>query len=50
MALTAIGVLAIGYGFIFLPEASWPSVAIPFVLLFMFGLFMSMRRKKQSEV
>lgn len=49
MALIAIGVLAIGYGFIFLPEASWPSIAIPFVLLFMFGLFMSLRERSKAK-
>ena len=49
MGLIAIGVLAIVYGFIFLPGASWPSIAIPFVLLFMFGLFMSMRERGKAK-
>ena len=49
MALIAIGVLAIGYGFIFLPETNWPSIAIPFVLLFIFGLFMSMRERSKAK-
>lgn len=49
MALIVIGLLAIGYGFIFLPEASWPSIAIPFVLLFMFALFMSVRERSKAK-
>lgn len=47
--LIAVGVLATGYGVAFLPEASWPSIAIPFLLLAMFGLFMSMREKNKVK-
>lgn len=49
MAIIGIGILAIGYGFIFLPDASWPSIAIPFVLLFLFGLVMSMRERSKAK-
>lgn len=49
LTLVLIGIIAIGYGFTFLPGASWPSIAIPFVLLFAFGLFMSMRERNKAK-
>lgn len=47
--IIVVGAAAMAYGFLFLPAATWPYVVIPFLLLMIFGLLMSLRERGKAK-
>jgi hypothetical protein len=47
--VTSIAALIVVGGFYFTPQATWPSIAILFVVLFAFGTFMAWRENAKIE-
>ncbi|HCZ36174.1 MAG TPA: hypothetical protein DHV26_09650 [Cytophagales bacterium] len=49
LGIIVVGAAAMTYGFLFLPGATWPYVVIPFLLLMIFGLLMSLRERGKAK-
>jgi len=45
--ITAVASIVVAGGFVLMPESTWPSIAILFVLLFAFGTFFSWRENNK---
>lgn len=49
LGIIIVGAVAMVYGFLFLPKATWPYVVIPFLSLMIFGLLMSLRERGKAK-
>jgi len=49
LGIIVVGAMAMSYGLMFLPDATWPYVTIPFLLLMIFGLLMSLRERGKAK-